>query len=102
MGGKYYLDEFTPGSYTVDGDEPVLYACAFSPPEGSMPIYKAWHMCGCCYHFSTVNATNFAGLCHDSEDVCEQLCEVEASGPQSDRKYKIKVRGPSSMHEASV
>ena len=72
----YWGDTLSEGTFAVGGAEPVVYICAFSPPEGYPPLFKDWHMCGCCYMFNTENATSFAGYCSDSKGVCQTLCDV--------------------------
>ena len=82
------------GNYTVGGGEPVLYLCAFSPGEGPVPIFKKWHMCGCCYQFNADNATNFITECQDSEGTCEDYCTVKASGGRGARVYEVSLAAP--------
>mmetsp|Transcript_5282 Transcript_5282/g.12584 ORF Transcript_5282/g.12584 Transcript_5282/m.12584 type:complete len:168 (-) Transcript_5282:50-553(-) len=79
------------GTYVVDGPDPLMYVCAFSPSEGYPPLFKQWHMCGCCYQLNALNASNFIGYCEDSTGVCESMCTVTASGTQADRHYHIHV-----------
>ena len=83
------------GNYTVAGEEPILYLCAFSPSEGGpIPILKKWHMCGCCYQFNADNATNFINDCQDSEGTCQDYCKVTSSGPATDRVYQVTLAQP--------
>jgi hypothetical protein len=72
----YWGDTLGEGTFAVGGAEPLVYICAFSPAEGYPPVFKDWHMCGCCYQFNSENATSFAGYCTDSKGVCQTLCDV--------------------------
>ena len=91
--GHHWGTTLREGVFAVGGAKPLVYICAFSPSEGSdPPIFKDWHMCGCCFQFNSFNATNFAGYCEDSSGMpCQTLCSVTTAGDPGNRQYTVHV-----------
>lgn len=86
------------GNYSVGGNEPIIYLCAFSPSEGGpVPIWKDWHMCGCCYQFNADQAVNFIKDCQDTSGTCEDYCSVKASGDRENRVYDVTLAHPKDL-----
>eukprot|EP00947_MAST-08B_sp_MAST-8B-sp1_P005728 g5728.t1 len=92
-----WSDSLKSGIYSVDGKDPLLYVCAFSPSANTYPLPppKDWRMCGCCYQFNPDNATNFEDYCSDTKGTCSEMCTVTqaTNSTAGDRYFNLRIQG---------